>query len=132
MPDARPRKAVDLRHPKAGRGPGRVHDLLGGPPAHAFRVAVAPHVGRERRLVAGVYGVADGLADQVGAYGPAVQAVAAQYLPAALDVAALRESFVYVEVIPPAGELEPVETPLPALFGELFQRQIGPLSRKKR
>src|SRR5829696_779860 len=132
VPDARPRKAVDLRHPKAGRCPRRVHDLLGGTPAHAFRVAVAPHVGRERRPVAGVYAVADRLADKVGAYGPAVQAVAAQYLPASLDVTALRERTVYVEVIPPACELEPIETPLPALSGELFQRQISPLSRKKR
>src|SRR4029450_10190497 len=78
VPDARSRKAVDLRYPKAGRGPGGVHDLLGGTPAHAFRIAVAPHVGRERRPVAGVYGVADRLPNQVGAYGPAVQAVAAQ------------------------------------------------------
>src|SRR5215204_1656616 len=131
VPDARSRKAVDLRYPKAGRGPGSVHDLLGGTPAHAFRVAVAPHVGRKRRPVAGVYGVADRLADQVGAYGPAVQAVAAEYLPAPLYVAALRERTVYIEVVPPARELEPVETPLPALTGELFQRKVSPLSRKK-
>src|ERR671910_675776 len=132
VPDARSRKAVDLRYAEAGCGPGRIHDLLSSTPAHAFRVAVAPHVGRERRPVAGVYAVADRLADKVGANGPAVQAVAAQYLPASLDVTALRESFVYVEVIPPACELEPVETPLPALSGELFQRKVSPLSRKKR
>src|SRR4029453_8534932 len=83
MPDARSRKAVDLRYPKAGRGPGSVHNLLSGTPAHAFRFAVAPHVGRERRPVAGVYGVADRLANKGGAYGPAVTAGVGEYSPAA-------------------------------------------------
>src|SRR5215204_2426447 len=35
-------------------------------------------------------------------------------------------------MVPPTCELEPVETPLPALSGELFQRQVSPLSRKER
>jgi hypothetical protein len=70
--------------------------------------------------VAAVYGVADGLADEVVAYRPAAEVVAAQDLPPTLDVAVLGERPVDVEVVPPAGQFEPVEAPLAALAGKLL------------
>ena len=79
-----------------------------------------------------VDGVAYRLADEVVAYGPAIQAVGAQYLPSPFHVTVIRQGLIYVEVIPPARQLQPVEAPLPALSGELLQRQVGPLSREER
>src|SRR3712207_742738 len=85
VPDARSREPVYLRDPEAGRSPRGVLHLVGGAPPHPFRVAVAPNVGGEGRLVPRVYRIADRLANEVVAYGPAVQTVAAQDLPPALD-----------------------------------------------
>ena len=70
-------KPVTVFTPKLGGGPRGVLHLPRGALAHAFRIAVAPDVRRQDRLVALVDQVADGLADQVVADGEALQAVLA-------------------------------------------------------
>ena len=83
MPDRRAGEAVDdvdaeLRAPRA-----RVSVIPSArAPAHALRIAVAPDVGRQDRLVALVDPVAHGLADEVVADRPALQPVALEQLAA--------------------------------------------------
>jgi hypothetical protein len=99
-----------------------------GAPAHALRVAVAPDHGRQHALMARVDRVAHGLAGQVRADRPAVEPVALEDLAPVGAVPGVRERGGDVEVVAPAGELEPVELPLAALGGEDLQREVGPLA----
>ena len=75
-----PVKPLTTWTPSLRGGAGGVLHLLGGALAHALRVAVAPHVLRQDGLVARVDRVAHGLADQMGADRPAVEAVALEQL----------------------------------------------------
>jgi hypothetical protein len=109
-------------------GLGGGDHLLGGPLAHALGLAVAPHVGREDRLVAGVDVVADGLADEVARNGVAGQAVRPEKRPFFMDVFLRAHRGVDVEVIAPAGELHAVVAHFPDERGEFFKGQVGPLA----
>src|SRR6266516_2821024 len=128
MPDRRAGEPVHLRDPKPSGGARRVLHPLRGALPHALRVAVAPDLGRQDRLVARVDRVADGLADEVGADREAVQVVALEHLLHRPDVALLGERSVDLEMVSPAGELEPVEAPFARLARELLERQVGPLA----
>jgi hypothetical protein len=74
--------------------------------------------------------IAHGLAHQVVADGPALQAVLLQQIPLFAHVAILLQRLAHVKVIAPAGQLQPVEAPLAHLLGQRRQWQIGPLSSK--
>jgi hypothetical protein len=118
VPDARSGEPGDhLDAQLRGRTRGVLH-ALGGALAHALRVAVAPHLGRQHALMARVDRVAHRLADEVGADRPAVEPVAFKNLAPVGAVPGVGEGGRDVEVVAPAGELEPVELPLAALGGE--------------
>jgi hypothetical protein len=72
--------------------------------------------------------VAHRLADEVVPDRPALQPVALEQLAPRTHVAGLGERAVDLEVVAPAGQLEPVEAPLGAAGGELLQRKVGPLA----
>ena len=75
VPDRRAREAVHLRDAEpCGRPCGVLHPLGSATP-HAFLLAVAPHVGRQDRLMPRVDAIAHGLADEVRAERPAPEAV---------------------------------------------------------
>src|SRR4051812_4641679 len=84
---------------RGGGGARGVLELVGGAPADAFGVAVAPHVGRERALMTGVDRIADRLADEVVADREHVQVVALEQLAALAAVGLVRERGVDVEVV---------------------------------
>jgi hypothetical protein len=128
VPDGRAGEAGDDRHAERRGGARRVLHPLGGARAHALRVAVAPHLGREDRLVAGVDRVADGLADEVRAERPAAEPVALEQLPALARIGRIGDRAIDLEVVPPAGELEPVVVPGRAARREVVDREVGPLA----
>src|SRR5829696_1557638 len=103
------------------RGARRVLHVLGRPPADAFGLAVAPNVRRQHRLMTLVDGIADRLAHEVVADGPAAEIVTFDELPAAGAVVGVAHGLRDVEVVAPTGELQPVEAPAPALLGELIE-----------
>ena len=112
---AEPVKPFTWVTPSRAAARARVLHPLGGALPDALGIAVAPDLGREDRLVPCVDRVADGLADEVGADREAVQVVALEHLLDRAHVAVLRERPVDLEVVAPAGELEPVEAPLAGL-----------------
>ena len=132
VPGRRAGEAGDRRHAEPRRGAGGVLELVGGALADALGVAVAPHVGRDDALVAGVDRIADRLADEVVADRPDVQAVALEQLAPLAAVGVVGERGVDVEVVAPAGELEAVEAPGAGLRGELGEREVGPLAGEQR
>ena len=132
MPDRRAGEAGDDVDAELRGGAGGVLHLLGGALAHAFGVAVAPDLGREHGLVAGVDRVADGLADEVVADRPAAQPVALEQRSHAGRVSRVAQRLRDVEVVAPARELEPVEAPVAALGRQLRQRQVRPLPGEER
>ena len=67
-----------------------------------------------------VYRVADSLTDQVVADGEAFEAVTLEDLPLALHVTVVFESPVYLEVVPPAGELQAVVAHIPGEWREFL------------
>ena len=82
--------------------------------------------------MARVDAVADRLADEMRADRQHVQVAALQDLLLRPAVAVVREGLVDLEVVAPAGELEPVEAPAAGLRGEILQRQVGPLAGEER
>ena len=123
-----PVKPLTVVHAELRRGARGVLHPLGGARAHALRVAVAVDLGRQDRAVPLVDAVADRLADEVRADRPDVEPVALEELAVRAAVAVVGERLVDLEVVAPAGELEPVEAPVAGLRGEVLERQIGPLA----
>src|SRR5690606_24632658 len=116
---------------RVGEARGQLH-LLGGPPAHALGLPVAPHPLGQDPLVPHVDGViADRLALEVVGDRPHLQPVALEQLELALDVAGLVPA-PGVEMIAPAGELEAVVPPAGGEARDLFERKIGPLAGEER
>ena len=132
MPDARAGEAVDDAHAQLLRRAGRVLQLLGGAAIDAGRIAVAPHVWRQNRLVPRVDRVEHGLADQVRADGVHLQVVALQQVAAVGAVAVVGQRLVDLEMVAPAGQLQPLIAELAGLAGHVLQRQIGPLAGEQR
>ncbi len=131
VPDARSGESRDHADAEFLRGAGGVHHLLGGPLAHAFRVAVTPDVGRYDGPVALVNRVADGLPDEVVADGVHLKAVLAEQVAHALNVAVFFECALHVEMVAPASEFQAVEAHLLGERREFGERQIGPLAGKQ-
>jgi hypothetical protein len=78
--------------------------------------------------VAGVDAVADGLAHEVVADRPDVQAMAGEQLAPLATVVVVGERGVDVEVVAPASQFQAVEAPGAGLRGELGEREAGPLA----
>ena len=129
VPDRRAGEPGDHGDAELRGRPGRVLHPLGRAPAHALRIAVAPHLRRHDAPVALVDRVAHRLPDQMVADRPARRARAARAdRAAARAVARVAQRLGDVEVIAPAGQLEPVEAPPAALLRERLERQVGPLA----
>ena len=128
MPDRGAGEAVHDRHTELCGGAGGVLHPLGGAGAHALGVAVPVHVGRQDRAVPGIDPVADRLADEMRTDRPDAEPVALEQLAPALGVRRVGDRLLDLEVIAPAGQLEPVEAPAGATGRELVDRQIGPLT----
>ena len=133
VPDRRAGEARDHVDAELRGGAGGVLHPLGGALLHAGGVAVAPDLGRQRRPGAG---------RRSGRRRPGPS----RWLPIAqtprpcrasrsrcrLRVAGVGERPRDVEVVAPAGQLEPVEAPRAALGGEVGDGQVGPLAREQR
>ena len=132
VPDRRAGEAVHLLHAERAGRAGRVLHPLGRALAHALGVAVAPDLRRQDVAVTVVDRIADGLADQVRAERPALEAVALEQVALGLHVAGVGERLVDLEVVAPAGELEPVEAPAGGLLGQALERQVCPLAGEER
>src|SRR5690606_13566448 len=131
--DRRAGEADDGVDAERAGGPGGVLHLLGGPPADAFGLAVAPDAGGQDALVALVDGVvADGLADQVVGDRPHAAVVLGQGLLLAFDVGVVRDGLVDLEVIAPAGDLQAVVAPFGRQPADLLERQVRPLPGEQR
>src|SRR5229473_7815116 len=87
-----------------------------------------PHVGGQDAFVPAIDRVANSLADQVIRDRPAVEAVALEDLPTSLDITWVGQGLVDFEVVAPAGELQPVESPGGRLARQRVESQIGPLA----
>ncbi len=128
VPNARTGEAVDDADSQLPGGPGGVFHGLGCPGIHARRIAIAPDVRRQDRLMAGVDRVQHRLAHQVVADGKDLQAVPLQDSPLTAAIARIRQGLVHLEVIAEAGQLEAVESERPGQRGQGFQRKVGPLA----
>ncbi len=128
LPDRRSREPGDDLHPELRGHPGRVLHPLGGAPADAFGVAVAPDaVGEDVAVPLIDRVVAHRLPTEVVGDGVHPQSVAFQDLPPAADVGVVVPAG-HVEVVAPAGDLEPVVAPLAREARDLVERQVGPLA----
>ena len=76
--------------------------------------------------------VSDRLSNEVVADGVELQAVPSEELATALTVAVFGERTGDVEVVAPAGELQPIESELARLAGHVFERKVGPLASEQR
>lgn len=115
-----------------GRPRGVLHPL-GGPLPYLLGVAVAPDRGGQDALVPLVDRVvADGLADQVVGDREDLQVVLRELLALAVEVVALGQRPVDLEVVAPAGDLQAVVAPLGGEPADLLERQVGPLAGEER
>ena len=76
--------------------------------------------------------VAYGLTDEMRAERPAAEAVLLQELPVLGAVRVVLERAVDLEVVAPARELEPVESPGSAAGCQIGDREVGPLAGEER
>ncbi len=129
-----PVKPIDGVHAELGRGAGGVLHLLGGPLPHALGLAVAPDPRRQDALVPLVDRVvADGLADEVVGDRPDLQPVLVEELAPALRRSRRpRPRPMDLEVVAPAGDLQPVVAPVAGQPADLLERQVGPLAGEQR
>jgi hypothetical protein len=132
VPDRRAGEPVHLPDSEQRGGPRGVLHPFGRTLPDAVRIAVPPDLRRQDRAMPCVDRIADGLADEVRAQGEAVQVVALEHLLDGAGVTRLGERLVNLEMVAPAGELEPVEAPPARLLGQLLERQIGPLTGEER
>ncbi len=132
VPDRAAGEAVDDADAELLGRPGGVDHVLRSPLLDAFRLAVAPDLGREDGLVTLVDVVADALADQVVRDGEHLQPVLVEHRPLGLAVLVVLEGLVDLEVVAPAGQFQAVIAPALGLLRQDLQRQVRPLSREKR
>ena len=126
-PDRGAEEPVHLGDAKGGGRARRVFESARGTAAHAFRIAVTPDLGRQDAPVPLVDRIADGLADEVRAEREAPETVAFEQLAPAPHVGRVGERRSDVEVVAPAGELQPVVAPGCRSRRELRKRQVRPL-----
>jgi hypothetical protein len=132
MPDRGAGEAVDDTDAEFLGGPGRPLHLLGRAAIDAIRVAVAPHMRRQDRLVALVDSVADRLADEMRRDGMHREVVALELVALLGAVRGFFERPGGIEVVAPAGQLEPLVAKLARFPGEVIEGQIGPLAGEQR
>jgi hypothetical protein len=72
--------------------------------------------------------VADTLADEVIADGPAAQIIFFQQVAFATHIAIIFQRLIHLKVIAPAGQLQAVKAPLADFLGQRFEWEIGPLA----
>ena len=131
LPDGRPGKPGDRFDAELGGEPGGVLQFLGCPTADPFRIAVAPDNVRQDAAVPFVDGVVtDRLALEVVGDGPYFEAVAFKDVQLALHIGVVVPA-PRVQVVTPAGNLQPVVPPLAGEPGHLLKRQVGPLAGKQ-
>ena len=129
MPDARAGEAVDDLDAELLRRPGGVLQFLGRPGVHAGRLAVAPDVVGQDRLVPLVDDVQHRLADQVGADRMALQVVLFEQFAFLGAVVGVFERLVDFEMIAPAGQFEAVVAEILALCGPSRPGADRPIGR---
>ena len=105
--------------------------FLRSPLTHAFRIAVAPNVLGQDRLVSLVDLVAHRLTDEVRRDRVAVESVCLKNVPLLLTVVVLRVRALDVEVIAPASELEAFIAEALGFLREDFEGQVGPLASEQ-
>ena len=115
--------------PSSEAAPAVFH-LFGRPLADTFLLPIAPDSVRERRFVALIDAVADGLTDQMITDRPDLQPVLVQNIAPALRVAVILKCLLFFLKIYPALDLEAVIPPVRGFFSDLIQRHIRPLSGK--
>jgi hypothetical protein len=76
--------------------------------------------------------VAHGLTDEVRAERPATEAVPLEELTTLAAIGLVGDCAVDLEVVAPARELEPVESPRGALRREVGAGEVGPLAGEER
>ena len=131
-PDARSGEAVDHADAQLLRGLRGVDHVLRRPGIDLRRLAVAPYVRRQNRLVTLVDVVQHRLADQVVADGEHLEVVLFQQFAFLGAVVVLVEGLIDLEVIAPAGQFQPVVSEAAAFSSQFGQGQVGPLARKYR
>ena len=72
--------------------------------------------------------IANGLPDEVIGNGPALQAIFGQKVVAALTVAVFVQGLLHIEVVAPARQFNAFVAPTGGLFGNIFDRHVGPLA----
>ncbi len=130
LPDGRAHEAVDDVAAHGAGGPGGGLHLVDRPLAEGLGLAL-DGVGGEA-VEARVVLVADALAGEVGAEGPALEAVLLEDPLPVADVGEVGRGSADVHVIAPAGDLEAVIAPRARLFADFLERQVGPLAGEQR
>lgn len=125
-----PRHGLDA---KPGGCPGGILHGFRRPAAYAFRFAVAPDFRGQDALVAFIDGViADSLAGQVVGDSEDFEVVLLKDVQPALEVVVVLGSAAGVQVVAPAGDLQPVKAPLAGKPRHFLKGQVGPLAGEQR
>ena len=140
MPDARTGEAVDDGRELFSPGPRvdelpaglrRVDHLLGGALADTLGLSITVDLLGKDRRVALVDIVTDRLPDKMVRDCIRTQAMFLEDLPAPGAVAIIAEGLTDLEVVSPAGELDPIVAELLGLLAHCLKGQVSPLSCKK-
>jgi hypothetical protein len=129
-PERRTEEAVHLFDAEGGGGSSSVLETPGGAAPYALRIAVSPDLERQDLPVTLVDRITDRFADQMSTVRPAPEPVALEQRTLPPGVRRIAERCRHVEVVAPAGGLEPVVPSDGASRSELVERQIRPLPRK--
>jgi hypothetical protein len=127
-PDGRAGKATDDGHAKPGSRAGGILHILTGAAADAILPAVTPDVSGQSKFILFIDHIAYRLADIMIADRVTFQAVFFQDVTALREIGIVAQCAFHVEVISPAGKLEPVITEPGHLLAEGFEWQIPPLA----
>jgi len=132
VPDRRPGEPDHRPHAERRRGPRGVRDLGRRPLPHPFWRPVTPDARGQDPLVPLVDRVvADRLPDQVAGDGKAAQPVLVEQFVPPGQVPVLAQRAVDLEMVAPAGKLEPVVPPRARELADLLERQVRPLPGEK-
>jgi len=126
VPDAGAGEAIHDLDAEAGGGLGGFDQFFGGALAHPFGISVAVDVIGQDGLMARVNVVADGLSDEVGGDGKALQSGLVEGLT--FGVAVSLVGFGHFEVVAPAGEFNAVVAEGFGFLQDGGERQVGPLA----
>ncbi len=111
--------------------PHRGQHFLGGPLLDPERLAIAPDVLRQQRLVPGVDRIAHRLADPVIAQHRRRQVGTVEQFELLGAVVGLAEGALDLEMVAPATQLDALVAPFADLAHKVVERQIRPGPRKQ-